>query len=359
MNTSRQKSTEQSSDLISSHYQYSSKLNNTIKNKNNILSKKPGSISEKNKTIKKEYLYDIIKTMDINLKMIFDVTKIINMPKSNKNLIIKRMQIIKKLFDEFQSIRKEMLNLKSKNLVNSQIYSEIKRRMVESDELYKEKIHDYESIINKKVFYLKKTHKKFNEIQLYIRRESQNYFGYRKLFGNFFIKPFIIENEINIRYRQKINEDIERKKNIINILNNEIKEIRDKKNLLTKNNLNKNNIIINNTSTIGDKKMEKKVSLNYKLNNFLLSREEEIKYYESLNLYFINKKLVYERSIIFSMSNFFKDNNMIKNEINIDTEFSQELSDDISFFKNTNKNETLELNTSNTIMEIFTNQSNI
>ena len=95
------------------------------------------------------------------------------------------------------------------------------------------------------------------------------------------------------------------------------------------------------------------------MNNFLLSREEQIKYYESLNLYFINKKLVYERSIIFSMSNFFKDNNMIKNEINIDTEFSQELSDDISFFKNTNKNETLELNTSNTIMEIFTNQSNI
>lgn len=296
--------------------------------------------------------------MDINLKMILDVTKIMEMSQQNKNLIIKRIKIINKLFDKYQSIRKEMINVKSKNLVNNQIYSETKRRIVETNKLYKDKINDFDSIINKKLIYLKKTQKKFNEIQIYIRRESQNFYGFRKIFSNFMIKPFIIENENLIRYRKILNEDIENKKNIINILKDEIIEIKtNNKNKLLNINKDKDN---NNINKINCKDIKKDL-IDNKLNNYLLSRKEEIKFYESLNLFLINKKLVYERTIILSRNNFLKDIDMNKNEININTEFSHEISNenDISYIKKTNNNEIMELNVSNSIMDLFTIQSNV
>ena len=298
--------------------------------------------------------------MDINLKMILDVTKIMEMSQQNKNLIIKRIKIINKLFDKYQSIRKEMINVKSKNLVNNQIYSETKRRIVETNKLYKDKINDFDSIINKKLIYLKKTQKKFNEIQIYIRRESQNFYGFRKIFSNFMIKSFIIENESLIRYRKILNEDIENKKNIINILKDEIIEIKTNnknKNKLLNINKDKDN---NNINKINCKDIKKDL-IDNKLNNYLLSRKEEIKYYESLNLFLINKKLVYERTIILSRNNFLKDIDINKNEININTEFSHEISNenDISYIKKTNNNEIMESNVSNSIMDLFTIQSNV
>lgn len=290
--------------------------------------------------------------MDINLKMILDVTGVIKMGKNKKNLIIKRIKIINNLFEKYQSLRKETKNIKTKNLVNNQICSEIKRRINESNKFYNNKINDIDTMIKKKNLYLKKTQKKFNEIQIYIRRESQYFYGYRKIYANFFIKPFIIENENFVRYKNKLNEEIENKKNIINMLNNEILDIKNK-NKLTINNIKDNNNIIENEK-------EKDIKYN-KLNNYLLSIEEEIKYYEKLNLYLINKKFIYERRFILSRNNFFKDINMIKNDITINIDFSQELSNvnDVSIIKKTNGNEILDSNISNSIMDLFTNQSNV
>ena len=61
--------------------------------------------------------------------MILDVIKVIKINQQNANLISKRIKIITKLFDKYQSLRKEMISIKSKNLVNNQIHNEIKRRM--------------------------------------------------------------------------------------------------------------------------------------------------------------------------------------------------------------------------------------
>ena len=290
--------------------------------------------------------------MDINLKMILDVTGVIKMGKNKKNLIIKRIKIINNLFEKYQSLRKETKNIKTKNLVNNQICSEIKRRINESNKFYNNKINDIDTMIKKKNLYLKKTQKKFNEIQIYIRRESQYFYGYRKIYANFFIKPFIIENENFVRNKNKLKEEIANKKKIINILNNEILDIKNK-NKLTINNIKDNNNIIENEK-------EKDIKYN-KLNNYLLSIEEEIKYYEKLNLYLINKKFIYERRFILSRNNFFKDINMIKNDITINIDFSQELSNvnDVSIIKKTNGNEILDSNVSNSIMDLFTNQSNV
>ena len=70
--------------------------------------------------------------MQINIKIILDATQILKMKQENKNLIAKRIEIIHKLFDNFQLMRKKIENIKSKNLVNNQIYEEVKRRINEN-----------------------------------------------------------------------------------------------------------------------------------------------------------------------------------------------------------------------------------
>lgn len=185
--------------------------------------------------------------MQINIKIILDATQILKMKQENKNLIAKRIEIIHKLFDNFQLMRKKIENIKSKNLVNNQIYEEVKRRINENKKFYDEKIEDINSLVKKKVIILKKVQKKFLEIQIYIRRESQNYYGFRKQFSNFSITPFILENEYLNKYKSKLNESFEEKINRMKTLNVPIKEIKsknkNKKNKEEKNNI--NIIIIN------------------------------------------------------------------------------------------------------------------
>ena len=130
MNTSRQKSTEQSSSLASSNVHNTSRFKYTLRINNNKFH--PKSTTKNIKKYDDNYLYDLIKTMDINLKMILDVIKVIKIKQQNANLISKRIKIITKLFDKYQSLRKEMISIKSKNLVNNQIHSEIKRRIKEN-----------------------------------------------------------------------------------------------------------------------------------------------------------------------------------------------------------------------------------
>ena len=345
--------------MASSNVHNTSKLKYTLRTNNNRFLTK-----SKSKTIKSiknkyddNYLYDLIKTMEINLKMILDVIKVIKLNQQNANLISKRIKIISKLFEKYQSMRKEMISIKSKNLVNNQIQSEIKRRMKENSKFYDDKIIDVQTVINKKLLYLKKSQKKFNEIQIYIRRESQDSFKFRKIFANFQITPFILENEGFVRYKNKLNEGNENKKNILTILNKEIKEIKikNKKTLIEKDNNNKNKDNNNDNTIIA------KESANEKLKKFLLCREEEIKYYELLNTNLINKKIVYERKIIISRNKFFNEVDKLKNEININinTEFSQDMcnNNDVSIIKKNNNDENLESNLNNTYYELFSIES--
>ena len=146
--------------------------------------------------------------MQINIKIILDAVNILKMKQEGKNLIIKRIEIIQKLFDNFQLLRKKIENIKSKNLVNNQIYEEVKRRLVENKKFYNDKITDINSLIKKKVIILKKVQKKFLEIQIYIRRESQNFYGFRKQFANFSINTFLLENEYINKCKMKLNENL-------------------------------------------------------------------------------------------------------------------------------------------------------
>ena len=297
--------------------------------------------------------------MQINIKIILDATQILKMKQENKNLIAKRIEIIHKLFDNFQLMRKKIENIKSKNLVNNQIYEEVKRRINENKKFYDEKIEDINSLVKKKVIILKKVQKKFLEIQIYIRRESQNYYGFRKQFSNFSITPFILENEYLNKYKSKLNESFEEKINRMKTLNAPIKEIKNKnknkKNKEEKNNINNINIIIINEN--GNEYLNNinndLISLedsNDKLNKYLINKQEEIKFYENKKINLKKINLVYKSKVVRKKSAF-------KNEINISISQDLQNNNEISMINQTNNNENLESNINNTFYELFTVES--
>jgi hypothetical protein len=258
-------------------------------------------------------------------------------------------------------MRKKIENIKSKNLVNNQIYEEVKRRINENKKFYDEKIEDINSLVKKKVIILKKVQKKFLEIQIYIRRESQNYYGFRKQFSNFSITPFILENEYLNKYKSKLNESFEEKINRMKTLNVPIKEIKsknkNKKNKEEKNNINNINIIIineNGNEYLNNNNINNDlISLedtSDKLNKYLINKQEEIKFYENKKINLKKINLVYKSKVVRKKSAF-------KNEINISISQDLQNNNEISMINQTNNNENLESNINNTFYELFTVES--
>ena len=292
--------------------------------------------------------------MQINIKIILDAVNILKMKQEGKNLIIKRIEIIHKLFDNFQLYRKKIENIKSKNLVNNQIYEEVRRRLGENKKFYDEKISDINSLMKKKVIILKKVQKKFLEIQIYIRRESQNFFGFRKQFANFSITPFILENEYLNRYKMKLNENLQDKINEIKILYIPIKEIRkkekekkEKKNINNDiDNKNSTNIInLNNLINLEETGEEK-------LKKYIINQENDIKYNENKKLNLLKLKLVYKSKFVPRKKNGFK--NEINLNINLNISRDTLNNNELSMINN---NENLESNINNTFYDLFTVES--
>lgn len=287
--------------------------------------------------------------MQINLKIILDVNKSLDINQNKKNLIIERIKIIKRLFDNYQLMRKEINNEKSKSLVNSQIYEELKRRRIENKKLFEDKINEINSFVKKKATILKQTQKKFKEIQIFVKRESQNYFYYRKQFINFDINSFIFDNECLMKYKQSLNENIKKNNYIINALLDEIIILKNRKLILKVDD--KKKFYENNKNKL-------KKNAYDKINKYLICKNEEIKYYESLKLKLKNIKYIYESKIILPKNIFLKGINKIKNDYIINTEFSQEISNcnEINIIQQTNNNEILE---SNTFYELLSLENNI
>ena len=292
--------------------------------------------------------------MQINIKIILDAVNILKMKQEGKNLIIKRIEIIHKLFDNFQLYRKKIENIKSKNLVNNQIYEEVRRRLGENKKFYDEKISDINSLMKKKVIILKKVQKKFLEIQIYIRRESQNFFGFRKQFANFSITPFILENEYLNRYKMKLNENLQDKINEIKILYIPIKEIRKKeKEKKEKKNINND---IDNKNGINIINLNNLINLEEtgeeKLKKYIINQENDIKYNENKKLNLLKLKLVYKSKFVPRKKNGFK--NEINLNINLNISRDTLNNNELSMINN---NENLESNINNTFYDLFTVES--
>ena len=118
-------------------------------------------------------------------------------------------------FNNKKEYRKKIKDINGKILMNKQIIEEIKRGKEESAFFHKDQINNMEASVNKKGGAVKLFQKKFNEVEIFIQRESkapENIEKYGK-WKTFTIIPFMKKNEDLLKrkcfYRQEISKIIE------------------------------------------------------------------------------------------------------------------------------------------------------
>ena len=239
----------------------SSLLDNGFLSQGFIVSKdKNQKIKVKNpKQIKKQNLYDLEKTLDINIEILknyFKTTTSAMTLLNQDTQITEKLEKILNLLKKKKDIINKLKEKKSKNLIQLQINLENKRKLEETFEKYKESLFDNEDAVNNKDEYVKLFQKKFVEVEIYLKRITADMSDAKKkkYYQNYKMDNFLIANTNLNKKKQKIIESItkydeDKKKLKIenqNIKKDEInehnkdeeneKEIRNEKQNLKKNN---------------------------------------------------------------------------------------------------------------------------
>ena len=216
---------------------------------------KPKNKNKKNST----YLHDLSCTLYINLKEILNIKNNDLLSKEQTIIIRNKISKISELFKNFRKIQKNKKNIKNQILLNNQLIQEIKRRKQEGLLMLQEKKIELMKAINKKALIIKKYKTKFNEIEIYIRRECQYYSQYKNLYMHFCIDSFI---NINTTYLH-----------------------------LIKNKKQKNNDVVDSINLLKSENMEYKRSNSYSYNksNDIVYKFSNINILEDKNKYFSNE----------------------------------------------------------------------
>lgn len=157
-----------------------------------------------------EYTYDLENTWVLNLELLENMLEYHNKNEKKQKSLKSCINNCKLYFGKIKDLRNEKYKLRSKHLMTQQIYQEYQRRNDENENFYSEQIEEIEENISKKEFFLKQFEKKFNEVEIYVQRESKLIKDEQafKKFHFFKILTFINTNDA-LQYRKLIlNEGI-------------------------------------------------------------------------------------------------------------------------------------------------------
>ena len=260
------------------------------------------------KQAKKQNLYDLEKTLDINIEILKNYFKTTT---SAMTLLNQDTQITEKLEKIINTLKrkKEIINKikekKSKNLIQLQINLENKRKLEETLEKCKESLFDNEDAVNNKDEYVKLFQKKFVEDEIYLKRITAEMADTKKkkYYQNYKMDNFLILNTNLNKKKQKIIESI-------------TKYDEDKKNLKIENqNIKKEEINEHNKDEENEKEI-KNEKQNIKKNNKII--EEKYKHMIDSKISEINMlKEILKKEI------YIKNEEDNKNEIKIVTPISK------------------------------------
>ena len=192
------------------------------------------------------HIQDLENTLKINQDYIYNIILILPINQKNKKKLIDTLDKIKLLFNEKKQYRKISVDISSKILINKQIIEEIKRRNNENIIYQNDKISNFRENVNKKGLLVKSFLKKFNELEIFIQRESklpENIEKYGK-WRCFTVIPFMKKNEYLLKALKYYKNNNKNKENSINILKAETNFINKSKNIIININENINNNLI-------------------------------------------------------------------------------------------------------------------
>ena len=183
------------------------------------------------KISKKNNLYDLQRTLDINMEILKNFFKnttttmtLLNQDKQILDKLEKFMTVYNKKKDLIHKIKE----VKSKILIQNQIFFASKRKLQETLNNCKESLLDNEDNVNNKDEYVKLFQKKFVEVEIYLQRITADMRDERrrKYYQNYKMDVFTNLNTTLNKKKETLYEDIKKYKNSKKKLRQENKNIK-------------------------------------------------------------------------------------------------------------------------------------
>ena len=218
------------------------KINKKIEPKKINQNKKPLTQRPRNKmTISKpkatpeSKLSDLENTLDLNiqiLKTFYQNSAPVQSLLKNDAVIIEAIDKIKKQYLKKKELFKQLKEKKSKSLIESQIYSEKKRKLEEMKDVYQDKIGENEEVLNSKEEVIKKVQKRLKEVEVYIHKLTLNMPDKkrRQYYQSFLINDFLDINNELARQKDLMTKKVENIKSELQSTQNENKLYKNKSN---------------------------------------------------------------------------------------------------------------------------------
>ena len=190
------------------------------KNNEKVLVKKNKMSKNKinsNKNIKKNNLYDLERTLDINIEIIKtffkNTTTSMTLLNQDKDILEKLDSFLNK-YNKKKEIITKIKEIKSKNLIQMQIFFECKRKLDETFNNCKESLLDNEDAVNNKDEYVKLFQKKFIEVEIYLKRITNDMENEKRkdYYQNYKMDVFTKLNTTLSKKKEALIEDIEKYK---------------------------------------------------------------------------------------------------------------------------------------------------
>ena len=257
------------------------------------------------KISKKQNLFDLERTLDINIEILKNYFKTTTSTMTLLNQdqpIMEKLEKIIKTHNKKKEIINKIKEKKSKNLIQQQICMEHKRKLEETIEKYKDSLFDNEDAVNNKDEYVKLFQKKFVEVEIYLKRITTDMQDIRrkKYYQNYKMDNFLILNTNLNKKKQKIIEEISKYDN-------------DKRNLKSENQKIKKEEVIEHIKDDENENEIKNEQQELKAKNELIKETYNVLIKDKLDKINILKQFIENHNKIENMI-------MNKNEIKINTE---------------------------------------
>ena len=280
------------------------KINKKIEPKKINQNKKPLTQRPRNKmttskpkATPESKLSDLENTLDLNiqiLKTFYQNSAPVQSLLKNDAVIIEAIDKIKKQYLKKKELFKQLKEKKSKSLIESQIYSEKKRKLEEMKDVYQDKIGENEEGLNSKEEVIKKVQKRLKEVEVYIHKLTLNMPDKkrRQYYQSFLINDFLDINNDLARQKDLMKKKVENIKSELQSTQNENKLYKNKSNE-EKTNF-ESEIKINETKNTNDEKV-KDLSQKYEFKIEIMNSRINIlknaleKMNEQFHLFDINK----------------------------------------------------------------------
>jgi hypothetical protein len=180
--------------------------------------KKHQTKSNNQKNSKKNNLYDLQRTLDINIEILKNyfksTTSAMTLLNQDKE-ILDKLDIFVNKYNKKKDIIRKIKEIKSKNLIQQQIYFESKRKLQETLNNCKESLLDNEDAVNNKDEYVKLFQKKFVEVEIYLQRITSDMEDERrkKYYQTYKMDAFTNLNTTLNKKKETLTEEINKYKN--------------------------------------------------------------------------------------------------------------------------------------------------